>query len=90
METLSQAVSIKSISADPELRNEVNKMMQWAQAKLKALGADVQLCDIGQQVIIQQFNISKKTGLNKELKIFSNQDLSLKNIVVWLFKLLNS
>lgn len=60
METLSQAVSIKSISADPELRNEVNKMMQWAQAKLKALGADVQLCDIGQQVIIHQFNIFKK------------------------------
>jgi len=53
LETLSQAVSIKSISADPELRNEVNKMMQWAQAKLKALGADVELCDIGQQVLIK-------------------------------------
>ncbi|XP_060869260.1 cytosolic non-specific dipeptidase-like [Metopolophium dirhodum] len=51
VETLSQAVSIKSISADPELRNEVNKMMQWAQAKLKALGADVELCDIGQQTL---------------------------------------
>lgn len=51
LETLSQAVSIKSISADPELRNEVIKMMQWAQAKLKALGADVELCDIGQQVL---------------------------------------
>ncbi|XP_022162428.1 cytosolic non-specific dipeptidase-like [Myzus persicae] len=49
LETLSQAVSIKSISADPELRNEVIKMMQWAQAKLKTLGADVELCDIGQQ-----------------------------------------
>jgi len=54
VETLSQAVSIKSISADPELRNEVIKMMQWAQVKLKALGAeDVELCDIGQQVLIK-------------------------------------
>lgn len=51
METLSQAVAIKSISADSELRNEVNKMMQWALVKLKALGAEVELCDIGQQVL---------------------------------------
>lgn len=50
METLSQAVSIKSVSADPDLRNEVVKMMQWAQMKLQALGVDVELCDIGSQV----------------------------------------
>jgi len=36
--------------------------MQWAQAKLRTLGADVELCDIGQQVFIKylQFNIFKK------------------------------
>jgi nonspecific dipeptidase len=50
LETLSQAVSIKSVSADPDLRNEVVKMMHWAQVKLQALGADVELCDIGSQV----------------------------------------
>lgn len=53
VETLSQAVAIKSISADSELRNEVYKMMQWALVKLKALGAEVELCDIGQQVLIK-------------------------------------
>lgn len=47
---LTQAVSIKSVSADPGLRKEVIKMMQWAQVKLQALGADVTLCDIGSQV----------------------------------------
>lgn len=50
VETLSQAVSIKSVSADPDLRNEVIKMMQWALVKLQALGADVKLYDIGFQV----------------------------------------
>lgn len=50
VEMLIQAVSIKSVSADPGLRKEVIKMMQWAQVKLQALGADVTLCDIGSQV----------------------------------------
>lgn len=50
METLSQAVSIKSVSADPDLRNEVIKMMKWAEVKLQSLGATTELCDIGKQV----------------------------------------
>jgi len=50
VETLSQVVSIKSVSADPELRNEVVKMMEWANVKLQALGATTELCDIGVQV----------------------------------------
>ncbi|XP_050543641.1 cytosolic non-specific dipeptidase isoform X1 [Daktulosphaira vitifoliae] len=51
VETLSQAVAIKSVSADPTLRNEVFKMMEWAKTKLLALGAVVELCDIGSQVL---------------------------------------
>lgn len=50
METLSQAVSIKSVSGDPNLRNEVIKMMQWGEVKLQALGASTELCDLGTQV----------------------------------------
>lgn len=50
METLSQAVSIKSVSADPDLRNEVVKMMKWAEVKLQGLGVTTELCDIGSQV----------------------------------------
>lgn len=51
VETLSEAVSIKSVSADPDLRNEVIKMMKWAELKLIKLGATTELCDIGTQVI---------------------------------------
>lgn len=51
METLSEAVSIKSVSADPDLRNEVIKMMKWAEVKLIELGATTELCNIGTQVI---------------------------------------
>jgi len=50
VKTLSNAVSIKSVSADPDLRNDVVKMMKWADVKLQALGASTELCDIGVQV----------------------------------------
>lgn len=50
MKTLSNAVSIKSVSADPDLRNDVVKMMKWADVKLQGLGATTELCDIGVQV----------------------------------------
>lgn len=50
METLSQVVAIKSVSADPELRGEVRRMMEWAEKKLQTLGATTELCDIGSQV----------------------------------------
>ncbi|KAE9531355.1 hypothetical protein AGLY_010561 [Aphis glycines] len=51
VKTLSNAVSIKSVSADPDLRNDVVKMMKWADVKLQGLGATTELCDIGVQVL---------------------------------------
>lgn len=56
LELLSQAVSIKSVSADPSLRDEVVKMIQWAQVKLQALGANVVLYDVGSQVWLYLHN----------------------------------
>jgi len=50
VETLSQVVSIKSVSADPDLRPEVVRMIKWAEVKLQTLGATTELCDIGEQV----------------------------------------
>lgn len=42
-------VAIKSVSAWPDKRPEIVKMMQWAEIKLKELGATTELADIGEQ-----------------------------------------
>lgn len=47
---LREAVAIKSVSAWAETRGEIKKQMEWAKAKLEALGASCELHDIGQQV----------------------------------------
>ncbi|XP_032691198.1 cytosolic non-specific dipeptidase [Odontomachus brunneus] len=46
---LREAVAIKSVSAWPDYRNEVVKMMKWAEVKLKSLKATTELVDIGKQ-----------------------------------------
>lgn len=48
---LKEAVAIKSVSAWPDHRDEIIKMMKWAEAKLKNLGATTELVDIGQQTL---------------------------------------
>lgn len=49
--TLSEAVAIKSVSAWPDARPECQRMMDWAQTKLQALGATVEQIDIGSQTL---------------------------------------
>ncbi|XP_015586059.1 cytosolic non-specific dipeptidase [Cephus cinctus] len=46
---LRDVVAIKSVSAWPEKRSEIVKMIQWAEAKLKDLGTTTELADIGKQ-----------------------------------------
>jgi len=48
---LKEAVAIKSVSAWPDHRNEVVKMIKWAEAKMKNLGATTELADIGKQTL---------------------------------------
>nr|CAD7396350.1 unnamed protein product [Timema poppensis] len=49
IDTLREAVAIQSVSAWPHKRDEIVKMIKWAEARLKKLGAEVELCDIGLQ-----------------------------------------
>ncbi|XP_027225004.1 cytosolic non-specific dipeptidase isoform X3 [Penaeus vannamei] len=51
IDVLREAVAIKSVSAWAETRGEIKKQMEWAKAKLEALGASCELHDIGQQTL---------------------------------------
>ncbi|XP_043261664.1 cytosolic non-specific dipeptidase isoform X2 [Colletes gigas] len=51
IDNLKEAVAIKSVSAWPDHRNEIIKMMKWAEVKLKDLGATTELVDIGKQTL---------------------------------------
>ncbi|XP_055325332.1 cytosolic non-specific dipeptidase-like [Sitodiplosis mosellana] len=52
VESLREAVAIKSVSSWPNSRSDVGKMIDWVAEKLRALGADVQLAELGNQTLI--------------------------------------
>lgn len=52
VETLREAVAIKSVSGWPEARGEVIHMMEWMKTKLEAEGAQCELKDIGTQPML--------------------------------------
>lgn len=49
IENLKEAVAIKSVSAWPDSRNEIVKMIKWAEAQFKQLGATTELAELGSQ-----------------------------------------
>lgn len=44
-------MAIKSVSAWPDSRPDVQKMVDWTASKLKALGTQVELADLGNQTL---------------------------------------
>ena len=51
VENLKNAVAIQSVSAWPEKRGEIKKMVEWVAEWLKRLGASVELRDVGTQTL---------------------------------------
>jgi nonspecific dipeptidase len=49
VDALREAVAIKSVSAWPDARPEVKKMVEWTQKRLEALGTTCELKDVGMQ-----------------------------------------
>ncbi|XP_011501395.1 PREDICTED: cytosolic non-specific dipeptidase [Ceratosolen solmsi marchali] len=49
IDNLRQVVAIKSVSAWPESRNEIIKMIKWTEAQFKQLGATTELAYLGTQ-----------------------------------------
>ena len=48
---LAEAVAIRSVSTWTETRPEVERMVHWAGSRLEQLGATIEYCDIGFQVV---------------------------------------
>lgn len=46
IQNLREAVAIKSVSAWPETREDIVKMVHWTAKKLKDLGAEIEICDV--------------------------------------------
>lgn len=49
IDVLAEAVAIKSVSAWPDARPDCQRMMDWTQKRLEALGATIEQVDIGHQ-----------------------------------------
>lgn len=54
---LKTAVSIESVSAWPHKRAEIDRMVKWTEAKLKELGTETKLADVGVQTLPDGKNI---------------------------------
>ncbi|CAD7092612.1 unnamed protein product [Hermetia illucens] len=51
IENLREACAIKSVSAWPDCRPEVQRMVEWTAEKLKKLGTQVELVDVGVETL---------------------------------------
>lgn len=51
IDALREAVAIKSVSAWPAYRPDITKMVEWTAERLKALGATVELAELGTQTL---------------------------------------
>lgn len=79
IKNLEEAVAIKSVSAWPDQRTEIVKMMKWADIKLKNLGATTELVDIGSQTLPDNSEIP----LPPVLLGILGSDLKKKTVLVY-------
>lgn len=48
---MKEAVAIKSVSSWPDNRGDIDTMVNWTADKLRALGAEVELAELGTQTL---------------------------------------
>lgn len=65
IKNLDDAVAIKSVSAWPDVRPEIVRMVKWVATRLEQLGATTELKDIGKQVKKHMCYSTKPYGLNQ-------------------------
>jgi len=76
---LAKSVAIKSVSAWPETRPEITKMMHWMGDELKALGAAIEYVDLGDQTMPDGSVLPLPPVLMGEL----GQDATKKTLLVY-------
>lgn len=64
LKRLAQWVAVQSVSAWPEKRGEIKKMMEMAAKDIERLGGTVEMVDVGMQKV---FNFSSKITVNMKL-----------------------
>ncbi|XP_002059904.3 cytosolic non-specific dipeptidase [Drosophila virilis] len=79
IETLRTAVAIQSVSAWPEKRGEIDRMVNWTADKLKALGTEIELVDLGKQ----KLPTGEEIPLPKALLGTLGKDKSKKTVLVY-------
>lgn len=81
IDVLKEAVAIKSVSAWPDSRPEIFKMVDWTAAKLKALGAQVELADLGEQTLHDGTKIPLPKAILGQLGNVSKSIEMITNVV---------
>jgi len=76
---LAKSVAIKSVSAWPETRPEITKMMHWMGDELKALGAAIEYVELGDQTMPDGSVLPLPPVLMGEL----GQDATKKTLLVY-------
>jgi hypothetical protein len=72
IETLTEAVAIRSVSARPQYREECQHMIDWTQARMEALGIACEQVDIGMQTLPDNSSLKLPNVLMASLKTVSN------------------
>lgn len=86
IETLREAVAIKSVSAWPNSRPEISKMIDWTVAKLKALGTTIELVDLGEETLLDGTKIPLPNAILGQLGNV-NYFFTLKSLPIRLINL---
>lgn len=76
---LAESVAIKSVSAWPDCRSEIFKMVDWTAKKLEALGTNVELADVG----VETLSDGRKIPLPKVILGQLGNDPKKKTVLIY-------
>lgn len=70
LQRLAEWVAIQSVSAWPEKRGEIKRMMEVAAKEIERLGGTTKLMDIGKQKVCEHLHVSLWEKISLEGKVF--------------------